>query len=373
MEVIPKQRKIMRDRIKNLFEPYEAGIGIIYILADVMILTLAVWLVVDFRAAKPLLVTILPYLGTTMGTAFAFIFSIGIYVKRRYEELTSYKMPLFSENILAYILFFCSSIILPFSTYVTRFEGIILDILVIICFGSSLFSLSLVPFVFEHFRRRLSPTGVVYFLRDKALRNIEKTTDRSDRWEHLPDWSEAWRCILEMERICMLLYREEVDAFSNGVEMILRLLGTGAEVMREKSIPAIIINAVERKLQRWIEMVGTRVAWIGQKAVDNPLAYERVALQIMRGGGLRKEMFRQTIYHLNAFLCTCADQHNQRESLRKVVYYFLPWCFRNDISKDELLFLIRLTNFSVVFSVINEDLRSDKEREQYFLQIGLIA
>lgn len=316
--------------------------------------------IIDFGDRDGLL-AILPHLGRIMGAVFALIFSVGIYITQRQEYLAP-NIPLFDRKSLVYILTFCMSVMLPLATAVAKLEGYIFQVLVIVCLGLCAFCLGFIPIAFECFRDRFRPVRVFSFYYRKAMRNLEESTV----------WTVAWGCIEQMYRICISMPREDVDAFSGGADRIIRLLGAGVDEMEERQLKEIAIRG--RKgvdTNEWIRMVKSRIMGIGRAVVDRPSAYERVAVQIIKGRGL-SELPRHVL-EMALGLCVYADRKNEQESLEKVLIYLLEWCEEKEVSRDAISVLRHLNNQDSLKRMIDYFRLLDDKYEKYFSKVALIG
>ncbi len=88
----------------------------------------------------------------------------------------------------------------------------------------------------------------------------------------------------------------------------------------------ILLNGNEKPLEEWIRLIQTRIIWIGEKVVDNRLAFERVIFVVGR-----QIMSPEAIFNINYYLCNDALKKKQIDSLKIGLRYFIPWCRNNNL------------------------------------------
>lgn len=252
-------------------------------------------------------------LGRVMGGAFAFTFSIGTYLAKQSEDIQPRDMPLFTNFILIYIVFFAFITISPFIISSLNIMGVLFFILVLGCFILSFFCLAYIPFAYEMIRTKYYPGDVLSYLQTAAVTNIEKSKD----------YTASWRSVIEITRVCNKIYKYDVDLFSNGIGRLINILQRGVELYEERK--EIYLNNKEIEINEWIRLLRVRIMWLGQEVIEYPLAFERIIVQVRY---LMK--YPEIIFDICYFLCDFAHQKGQQESLEKGLYYFKPWCEQNN-------------------------------------------
>ena len=97
----------------------------------------------------------------------------------------------------------------------------------------------------------------------------------------------------------------------------------GVELFEERE--EIYLNNIEIGLAEWIRKLQARIIWLGQEVIEYPLAFERVIVQI-----IFLVQIPEIVFSICYFLCDFSFEKEQTDSLEKGLFYFIPWCERND-------------------------------------------
>ncbi len=254
-------------------------------------------------------------LGRVTGGAFAFIFSIGLYLVRKSENTSQRGMPLFNNKLLIFCLFFAMSIMLPFTIHSSKLQGVKLSFGIVASYALSFICLSFIPFVYESIQNRYEPRQVLIFLRNKAIKNMEKTEN----------YTETWKDILDIDRICRAIYDTDIDVFASGIRYLVAILKKGIESYNKRK--KIILNNKSIPVEEWIRLISTRIIWIGEKVVSNRLAFERIIVEVI----YHLQKMPEVIFTICFTLLKYAKENEENESLEIGLYYFIPWCKENDL------------------------------------------
>lgn len=284
-------------------QPYKFSTVIIYFLLIANLVAATLWLLKSNNAVVSIAPTAILYLAEANGVAFAFVFSIGIYVMRRSDEIISERMPLFGYYTICYIILFVASIVMPIiASTVTE--------LIPLAISLSVVSLALIPFTFDKFRYRLSPSSILGFVYKNAKEKIA-----------LGDLDGAWSYAVEMDRIAKVIHNDNVDQFANTLALMLVVMNDGEVALKDKNQKVTFRG--ENHPHYWIDVFRLRLTWIGQVVVDDFLAFERVCIEVVANKNFKTYRFARTEYNMSLvtiwMLCHFAFKRGYTESAEKAL------------------------------------------------------